>query len=127
MKPLTHAKNSARKFGGKWEDYILIHEWMDESKAHLPDLRHRAFRHHSWGIYQGQEKFGYAVKNSDGREIAVRDVLEQHVMEDMGHIPTVEDWFKNMPQEPWMGIPGVKRRDAKIIFKKSEHNIEFVD
>jgi hypothetical protein len=94
MKPLTHAKNSARKFGGKWEDYIHLHEWMDSSKQMLPDLRHRAFFHNSWGIYLGQEKFGHAIKNSDGRDIAVRDILEQHVIEDMGYIPTVADWFK---------------------------------
>lgn len=127
MKPLIHAKNSARKFGGKWEDYIELHEWMDSSKQHLPDLRHRAFFHNSWGIYQGQEKFGYAVRNSDGKDVAVRDVLEQHVIEDMGYIPTVEEWFRNMPQEPWMGIPGLKKRETKVILKKSEHKFEIVD
>jgi len=126
MKPLTHAKNSARKFGGKWEDYIHLHEWMDSSKEHLPDLRHRSFYHHSWGIYQGQEKFGVAVKNSDGRDIAVRDILEQHVIEDMGFIPTVEHWFKNWAAEPWMGMAQVKSR-LPVRLSLKEHNIEVVD
>ena len=39
--PLEHAKNSARKFGGAAEDYLPIHEWFDESKAMLADVRHR--------------------------------------------------------------------------------------
>jgi len=33
--PLKHAQNSARKFGGKPEDYLPIHSWFDESKAFL--------------------------------------------------------------------------------------------
>ena len=41
--PLRHAENSARKFGGKAEDYLPIHNWFDESKAFFPDFRHRAF------------------------------------------------------------------------------------
>jgi hypothetical protein len=31
--PLKHAESSARKFGGKAEDYPPIHNWFDESKA----------------------------------------------------------------------------------------------
>lgn len=39
--PLRHAESSARKFGGTAEDYLPIHNWFDESKAFLPDFRHR--------------------------------------------------------------------------------------
>ncbi len=28
--PNLHAKSSAKKFGGKPEDYIHLHEWLDE-------------------------------------------------------------------------------------------------
>jgi len=49
--PLKHAQNSARKFGGKPEDYLPIHSWFDESKAFLADFRHRALRHHAEGIF----------------------------------------------------------------------------
>ena len=31
--PLKHAENSVRKFGGKPEDYLPIHNWFDESKS----------------------------------------------------------------------------------------------
>lgn len=42
--PLEHAQSSAKKFGGKPEDYLAVHRWFDESKAFFPDFRHRAFR-----------------------------------------------------------------------------------
>ena len=49
--PLKHAESSARKFGGRAEDYLPIHNWFDESKAFLADFRHRALRHHAEGIF----------------------------------------------------------------------------
>lgn len=125
MKPLVHAKNSVRKFGGKIDDYIHIHEWMDHSKAFIPDMRHRAFLHSSWGIYLGQDKFGIYITNSDGKTVATRDILEAHVLEDLGWIPTPQDWFKNFAMEPWMGAPEIKPRPLSISLSK--HNVEVVD
>src|SRR5216683_8215497 len=49
--PLKHAESSARKCGGKAEDYLRVHNWFDESKAFLPDFQHRALRHHAEGIF----------------------------------------------------------------------------
>jgi len=45
--PFKHAESSARKFGGKAEDYLPIHNWFDESKAFIADFRHRSLRHHA--------------------------------------------------------------------------------
>ena len=66
--PLKHAENSARKFGGKAEDYLPIHNWFDESKAFFPDFRHRALRHHAEGIFLAEKLFGVAIVNSDGTQ-----------------------------------------------------------
>ena len=33
--PMAHAMSTAKKFGGKWEDYFAIHEKMDCSKKYL--------------------------------------------------------------------------------------------
>src|SRR5262245_55282918 len=101
--PWHHAVSSAKHFGGKPEDYLAIHNWFDESKAHVPDLRHRALRHHSEGIFLCERLFGVTVRNSAGREVPVRLVGEQHVKEDLGFIPTVKDWLGNLRIEPWMG------------------------
>ena len=50
MKPLFHARSSARKFGGKPEDYFELHDFLDSSKQAIADNRHRALTHNSWFI-----------------------------------------------------------------------------
>lgn len=98
-----HSLSSAKKFGGKPDDYVHLHQWMDETKAHQGDFRHRALRHHTLGIFEGERFFGITITNSDGKEVPVRAILETHVMEDFsGYIPTVHDWLKGIPFEPWM-------------------------
>jgi len=72
--PLKHAQSSARKFGGRAEDYLPIHNWFDESKAFLADFRHRALRHHAEGIFLAEKLFGVAIVNSDGKKVPVRYV-----------------------------------------------------
>ena len=125
MKPLQHAKNSVRKFGGKVEDYLTLHNWMDHTKAHVPDLRHRMILHNSWGIYIGESIFGVYFKNSDGKDVSTRDVLEQHVVDDLGHIPTLEKCMSSMVAEPWMGSREFQAVPMKI--SPSQHNIKIVD
>lgn len=49
--PLHHSISSVKKFGGHIDDYLKLHSWFDETKAHFPDMRHRALRHHSEGIF----------------------------------------------------------------------------
>jgi len=101
--PLIHAKSSARKFGGKPSDYQAIHDWFDGTKELESTFRHRALRHHTHGIFECEKVFGVAITNSDGKEVPVRVIGEQHVMEDFsGYIPTVQDWLKNIPYEEWM-------------------------
>ena len=97
-----HAKSSAKKFGGVPEDYVKIHDWFDQSKAHIADARHRALLHHSFGIFLCEQMFGHTITNSAGKEIPTRIIAEQHVTEDFGFIPSVEQWFQNFPLEKWM-------------------------
>ena len=40
--PFHHALSSAKKWGGAPEDYLLLHQYMDQSKAADADFRHRA-------------------------------------------------------------------------------------
>lgn len=116
MKPLYHATISAKQYGGKLEDYINVHDFFDSSKQCLPDVRHRALLHSSFGIYMLEKVFGTYITNSDGKNVSVRDLGEDHVMQDMGFIPTVEWWFKNMPiEDRMMGAGAVKRMNRKLI------------
>jgi len=114
MKPLQHARNSARKYGGKWEDYIAIHDFFDGTKAAMPDMRHRALLHNAFGIFLVERVFGTTIKNSEGTEISVRQIGEDHVLEDLGFIPTVEKWFKCMRYEDWM-LGAVRGSKTKVI------------
>lgn len=100
--PLKHAQSSAKRFGGKPEDYLPIHEWFDESKAFFADFRHRALRHHSEGIFLCERIFGSSISNSEAKEIPVRYIGEQHVKEDLGRIPTAQDWLTQIKPERWM-------------------------
>lgn len=104
MHPCHHSETSARVFGGKPEDYLAIHDWMDASKEQLADYRHRALRHHSQGIFEAERVFGHTITNSDGKEVPVRYVCEQHIKEDCGgRIPSMADWFREIPRREWMG------------------------
>lgn len=100
--PYYHSLSSSKKYGGIPEDYIEIHNWFDFFKSSMPDFRHRAMRHHAEGIFELEKVFGITITNSDGKKVPVRLIGEQHVLEDLGRIPTIKDWFLNMKTEPWM-------------------------
>ena len=40
---------------------------------------------------------------STGRIVPVRLIGEQHVLEDLGRIPSFADWMRFIRPEPWMG------------------------
>jgi hypothetical protein len=100
--PYHHALSSVKKWGGCVEDYQAIHDWFDESKAHMTDFRHRALRHHSEGIFMAEKIFGTCITNSTGRVVPVRYIGEQHVREDLGRIPSISDWFTCIKPAGWM-------------------------
>ena len=77
--PYHHAESSVIKWGGDVKDYVAIHSWFDESKAHIADFRHRALRHHTEGIFMCESIFGVTIVNSQGRKVPVRFIGEQHV------------------------------------------------
>lgn len=100
--PHFHAVSSARLFGGTPADYIAIHNWFDATKSSFADYRHRALRHHAEGIFDCERVFGITLTNSDGKQVPVRYIAEQHVIEDCGRIPTVADWLSRIQPEAWM-------------------------
>ena len=106
--PYHHAVSSAKKWGGVPEDYQAIHDWFDESKMMMADFRHRALRHHAEGIFMCERIFGHTITTSAGRKIPVRWIGEQHVKEDCGFIPSMQDWFQHIKPQKWMGEPPVK-------------------
>lgn len=115
MTPWHHAVSSARKWGGKPEDFIAIHDWFDETKSFTGDWTHRALRHHSAGVQWCIERFGHTVM-ADGKPVPVKLVAEQHVNEDCGFIPAPHHYLTvlRLHPEPWMLRVGVKHSSIQM-------------
>lgn len=121
--PYIHAISSAKKYGGTPEDYLDIHELMDSSKITFADNRHRVLTHNIWFITVILPKvFGHQRENSDGKKYNVKDIGEQHCLEDFRHkfIPTAQDYIEEMTIQPWMnngmGLPS----SAKKLYKRPD-------
>jgi hypothetical protein len=112
-KALIHARSSARRWGGKAEDYLAIHEKMDSTKSAHAEVTHRCVFHSAFGIYLIEDLFGRTLTNCDGKEVFVRDVAEQHVLEDLGFIPSLSDWLKEVTPQPWMA--GQRKRPIQVV------------
>lgn len=111
MKPFLHSRIHAKKYGGKPSDYEDIDTFIDSSKMVHPDMRHRAILHNSFGCFIVEQVFGITRTNSDGITYSPRDVAEDHIIQDLGFIPTVETYLNNMKLEPWMS--GTKKSSTK--------------
>ena len=112
--PYHHALSSVKKWGGTVDDYLACHEFFDASKLILADFRHRALRHHAEGIFLLEQVHGKTLTLSSGRVIPTRWVGEQHVKEDCGFIPTIQDWFCNIKLQKWMAQPPAKLEEEKV-------------
>lgn len=110
MKPLQHARASVRRYGGRIEDYMDIHTFIDSPKSGFADVRHRAILHNAWGCFVVEQMFGPYRYNSDGKMYCPRQLAEDHVVEDIGKIPSLEEWLKDLPIKRWMDVKSVYTR-----------------
>lgn len=114
-----HAKSSARKWGGQPEDYLPIHEFIDSSKQVVGDVRHRSIYHHTLGTFLCEKIFGKTItivnKNGNDRQVPVREVAEQHIIEDLGWLPTPADYIEGMAIKPWMSGARMKPQDLSTL------------
>lgn len=106
MNSVYHAKSSAHKWGGEWEDYLPVHEFIDSSKKFIGDFGHRALLHSTWGCWLAEEIFGAVLYiptgNGNVREVPVREIAEQHIIEDLGWLPSPGDYLQHMERKKWM-------------------------
>ena len=114
MKPYLHSRIHAKKYGGVPEDYADIDDFIDSSKACVPDVRHRAILHSSFGCFIVEQVFGRTRVNSDGKTYSPRDIAEDHIQQDLSFIPTMEHYLNNMEIQPWMS-GSLKKYRKKII------------
>lgn len=122
-KPLIHAKHDVKHWGGSVEDYLPIHDFMDSSKAHVADSRHRAILHTSFGCYIAERVFGTFITNTSGKQVSVRDIAENHILLDFKgrFIPTVQDYVEHMEMKDWMvnAMAGTPSSYKKLENKKN--------
>lgn len=111
--PYHHAISSTKRWGGDVTDYQAIHDWFDASKEMHGDFRHRALRHHAQGIFEAERVFGNTLTLSSGRIIPTRWVGEQHVIEDLGFIPSLSDWLQQLQPVDWMNKPQKLSKEAE--------------
>ena len=114
MKPLNHARGSVKRYGGTVEDYLEIHTFIDSPKGAMCDVRHRAILHNSFGPFMLEKAFGYYITNSDGKKISVRQIVEDHIVEDLGRVPSVEEWLGELPHRDWMDVRSAYKSKKKM-------------
>lgn len=106
MSPSDHALLSVASFGGHIDDYMEIHMFLDSTKHHYPDFKHRAILHNSFGVELVEKIFGGYLVNSEGSIISTKTVAEQHIKEDCnGKIPRIDEWilaFIQHSKENWI-------------------------
>lgn len=103
--PLIHSKSSVKRWGGKVEDYLPIHELIDSPKVAMNNNSSRLLTHNTWFAYHIIPKiFGYNIVNSDGRSVDTVDIAMLHIAEDfrMKFVPTPQDYLKHLEVQPWM-------------------------
>ena len=111
--PLIHSRSSVKRWGGKVEDYLPLHELIDSPKATMNNNASRLLTHNTWFAYTIMPKiFGYNIVNSDGKSVDVVDIAMLHILEDFRHkfVPTPQDYLKHLEVQEWM-CNGVKLVD----------------
>lgn len=101
--PYYHSLSTRKGFGGTWEDYFPFHAFMDHTKQHIADARHRLLLHNAWGIFFVEQLFGETfIRPSDGKRKALRPILERHVEEDFGgKLPSLPECFEIDSKRPF--------------------------
>jgi len=105
MNALVHSENSVKRWGGKIKDYLEIHKKMDCSKAYISDNRHRALTHTLFWVNEVMIPiFGDYIILKNKKKISVKDICEQHILEDyrLKFIPTPQDFIQEMEMKEWM-------------------------
>jgi hypothetical protein len=78
--------NSAARFGGKWQDYLAVHEFLDSTKSCCADPRHRMILH-SVDLGSALAKMAFPDRGDTD------DLVRQHVVEDLGIARNLSEWL----------------------------------
>ena len=104
------ATASGARFGVAPELLLPLHRWFLETAAWFPDTRHLAMRHHSFGIFEAEARFGVLLANGDARPLPTRIVGEWHVRAVLGRVPAPTDFLRHLKGQRWMAAAQSSRR-----------------
>ena len=103
------AAASARHFQTTPDAVLPLHSWFLETATWFDDERHFAMRHHSFGIFQAEQRFG-VVLGQNPSPTPTRIVAEWHVRIVLGRIPAAADYLRRIKGQPWMAAAHNARR-----------------
>lgn len=129
MNPLIHSRSSVKRWGGKVEDYLPIHELIDSPKATMNNNSARVLTHNTWFAYTIIPKiFGYNIVNSDGKSVDTVDIAMLHLAEDFRFrgIPTPQDYLQHLEVQPWMnnGVKDIPSEESKETLKDLQKRLQ---
>lgn len=119
MDTVFHSSSSVRKFGGAARDYEHIHSFFDKSKTFHPDWRHRSLLHHTFGLVLFESIYGETFyRESDNKLLQYRPICEQHILEDLGALPTPYWYLRELNTATTVSLDklktGISRADLAL-------------
>lgn len=96
------AHDSAMRFGGEEHHYLPLHRWFLATSAWVATKDHLIFRHHSFGIFEAESRFGPVIGPASGPFVPTRVVAERHVRDVLGRIPPASDLLRRIKGQRWM-------------------------
>lgn len=96
------AQASVMRFGGEAEDFLPLHRWFLATAPWSEDMAHLMFRHHAFGVFEAEARFGPVIHHGAGWVTPTRMVAERHVQEVLGRVPPVTEFLRRIKGERWM-------------------------
>jgi hypothetical protein len=112
--PERLAAASARHFSTTAEILLPLHSWFLETAGWFPDARHFAMRHHSFGIFQAEGRFGVVFGPDTPSPVPTRVAAEWHVRTVLGRIPAAADYLRRIKGQPWMAAAHKAQRRGLV-------------
>ena len=102
LTPAQMAADSARRLGGDADDYLPLHSWFLATGDWMPDRRHLVMRHHAFGVFEAEARFGVLLHRGDGGVTPTRIVAERHVRTVLGRVPPAHALLRQIRGKSWM-------------------------
>ena len=94
--------DDVRRHGGEATTYRDLHRWFYDTKVWVDGPAWFLFRHHAFGVFEAEERFGPVLGDANALNVPTRVVAERHVQRVLGRIPPASDFLRRVKGERWM-------------------------